>query len=98
MRYTSNEIHINEERVLFRRMNLPSRTQRPEDAPLWSYFGRDAPEHNRTKIGRIRPLIYFGSAMSDLHLASRNIEKFPENPRASEFYKGYGNKDKCSEE
>ena len=34
---------------------------------------RDVPDHNRTKIGRIRFLIYFGSAM---HLASGNIEKF----------------------
>ena len=52
----------------------PSGTQRPEDVPLWSYFGRDVLDHNRTKIGCIRFLTYFGSAMSDLHLAS---EKFP---------------------
>ena len=55
----------------------PAGTQRPEDVPLWSYFGRDAPDHNRTKIGRIRFLTYCGSAMSGMHLASGNIEKFP---------------------
>ena len=33
-------------------------------------------DHNRTKIGRIKFLSYFGSAMSDIHLASRNIEKY----------------------
>ena len=32
----------------------PARKQRPEDVPLWSYFGRDIPDHNRTKIGRFR--------------------------------------------
>ena len=57
---------------------FPAGTQRPEDVPLWSYFGRDDPDHNRTKIGRIRFFTYFGSAMSDIHLASENIEKFPQ--------------------
>ena len=56
---------------------LPAGTQRPEDVPLWPYFGQDVPDHNRTKIGHIRFLTYFGSAMSDMHLASGNIEKFP---------------------
>ena len=37
---------------------------------------RDVPDHNRTKIGRIRFLIYFGSTMSGMHLASGNVEKF----------------------
>ena len=55
-------------------------TKRPKNVPLWSYFGGDVPEHNRTKIGRIRFLNYFGSAMSDLHLGSGNIEKFPRKP------------------
>ena len=32
----------------------PASKQRPEDVPLWSYFGRDIPDHNRTKIGRFR--------------------------------------------
>ena len=31
----------------------PAGTQRPEDViedvPLWSYFGRDVPDHNRPK-------------------------------------------------
>ena len=53
----------------------PAGTQRPEDVPLWSYFGQDVPDHNRTKVGRIRFLTCFGSLMSDLHLASRNMEK-----------------------
>ena len=44
---------------------FPAGTQCPEEV------------HNRTKIGRIRFLIYLASAMSDLHLASGNIEKFP---------------------
>ena len=43
----------------------PAGTQRPEDVPLWSYFGRDVTDHNRTKIGRIRFLTCFGSPMSD---------------------------------
>ena len=55
----------------------PVGTQRPEGVPVWSYFGRDVPDHNRTKIGRNSFLTYFGSAMFDLHLASGNIEKFP---------------------
>ena len=33
---------------------FPAGTQRPKDFPLWSYFGRDVPGHNKTKIGRIR--------------------------------------------
>ena len=52
-------------------------TQRSEDVPLQSYFDRDIPYHNRTKIGRIMFLIYFDSAMSGMHLTSGNIEKFP---------------------
>ena len=51
---------------------LPADTQRPEYVPLWSYFGREVPDHNRNKIGRIRFLTYFGPAMSDLHLTSGN--------------------------
>ena len=52
-------------------------TQRSEDVPLQSYFDRDIPYDNRTKIGHIMFLIYFDSAMSGMHLASGNIEKFP---------------------
>ena len=51
---------------------LPADAQRPEDVPLWSYFGREVPDHNRNKIARIRFLTCFGSAMSDLHLTSGN--------------------------
>ena len=54
----------------------PAGTERPEDVPLWSCFGLDVPDHNKTKIGRIRSLIYFGSAMPDIHLESENIETF----------------------
>ena len=49
-------------------------TQRPKDVPLRSYFGQDVPNHNRTKIGRIRFLTYFVSAISGVHFASGNIE------------------------
>ena len=55
----------------------PDGTECLEDVPLWSYFGRDVFDHNRTKIGGIRFLTYFDSAMSDLHLASGNKEKSP---------------------
>ena len=55
----------------------PATTRRPADIPLWSYFGRDVPNHNRNKLGRIRFFTYFGFAMPVLHLASGNIEKFP---------------------
>ena len=61
----------------FYHMSHPAGIQRPEDVPLWSYFRREVPDHNRTKIGCIRPLTYFGSAISGKHLASGNIEKFP---------------------
>ena len=44
-----------------------------EDVPLWSYFVRDAPDRNRSKIGHIRFLTYFGSSMSDVHFALRDI-------------------------
>ena len=53
----------------------PASTQRPEDVPLWPYLGRDAPDHNRTKIGRVIFLTYFGSTLSDTLLESGKIEK-----------------------
>ena len=55
----------------------PADTQRSEDVPLCFYFGRDVPDHNRTEIRLIRFLTYFGFAISGMHLASGNIEKFP---------------------
>ena len=61
--------------LLAKRGTIPAGTQRPEDVLLWSYFGRDVPEHNKTKIGCIRFLTLFGSTMSDLYLESGNIEK-----------------------
>ena len=51
-------------------------TQRPEDVPLWPYFGRVFSDHIRTKIGRIKFLTYFGSVIPGMHLASENIEQF----------------------
>ena len=57
--------------------SIPAGTQRPKDVPLWSYFGRDVPDYNRTKIGSIRFITYFDSTMSDLSLVSRKVEKFP---------------------
>ena len=55
----------------------PASTQPPKDIPLWSYFGRVVSDHMRTKIGRIKFLIYFGSVIAGMHLASENIENFP---------------------
>ena len=55
----------------------PSHKQCPADVLLWSYFGRDVPDHNRTKIGRIRFLTYFDRAISDRQLESEKIEKIP---------------------
>ena len=55
----------------------PASTQRPKDVPLWPCFGRDFPDHNRTKIRRIRFLTFFGSAMSAMHLVIGNIDKCP---------------------
>ena len=55
----------------------PASTQRLEDFPKWSYLGRDVPDHNKTKIGRIRFLTYFGSVLSDMQLKSGKIEKNP---------------------
>ena len=52
--------------LLINNTNLTG-TQLPEEVLLWPYFFQDIPDHNRTKIGRMRFLIYFGSAMSDLH-------------------------------
>ena len=58
-------------------MKQPSWHTTSQGRPLMMLFGRDVPDHDRTKIGRVRFLTYFGSAMSDLHLVSGNIEKFP---------------------
>ena len=56
--------------------HFPVGTQRLEDVPSWSYFGRDVPENNRTKIGRIKFLSCFSSSISGMQLASKNIQKF----------------------
>ena len=48
----------------------PTGTQRPINAHLCSYFDRDIPDHNRTKIGCIKSLTYFGFAMSGMDLES----------------------------
>ena len=55
----------------------PADTQRHEDVHLWSYFGWDAPDLNGSKVGGIKFLTYFGSAISGMHLGSGNKEKFP---------------------
>ena len=62
---------------IFPRKELTSLHTMSRGHPLWSCSGRDIPDHNRTKIGRIRTLTYFRSAMFGMHLTSRNIEKFP---------------------
>ena len=59
---------------------MPVATQRPKDVPLWSEFGRDVLDHNRTKIGHIKFLTYFGSAIFHIHLESGNVEQFFEKP------------------
>ena len=58
----------------------PAGTQSPEDVPLWSYFGRDDPDYNRTKIGHVRFLTYFGSTIADIQLESGKIKKIPYKP------------------
>ena len=58
----------------------PAGTQSPEDVPLWSYFGGDVPDHNRTKIGHVRFLTYFGSTIADIQLESGKIKKIPCKP------------------
>ena len=45
----------------------PDGTKRPDDIHLWSYFGQDVSDHNRSKIGGIRFLTYFGSAIYTWH-------------------------------
>ena len=30
--------------------NIAAGTQRPEEVPFWSYFGRDLLSHNRSKL------------------------------------------------
>ena len=65
----------------------PAGTQRPEDVPLWSYFGRGIPDYNRTKMGRIWFFTYFGFAMSGMHLASGNVERFPSTPILWKIFK-----------
>ena len=61
--------------------------QRPEEVPSWSYFGHDVLDHNRTKLGRIKFLTNFGSAISGMHLVSENIEKSPEKPPLWKIFK-----------
>ena len=65
----------------------PAGTQRSRNVPLWYSFGQDVLDHDGTKIGRIRFLTYFGSAMSGMDLASQNIEKFPEKPILWKMFK-----------
>ena len=50
-------------------------TKRPDDVPLRPNFGGYFPDHNRTKLGRIRFVTYIGSTMSHTHFESGNIEK-----------------------
>ena len=69
-------IQMTMQNFLAQRSKYPAGTQRPKDLHLWFYFGRDVLDHNRTKIGGIRFLTYFGSAKSGMHLGSGNIETF----------------------
>ena len=52
----------------------PSQHTTSRGRPLIVLFCGDVPDHNRTKIGRIKFLIYYGSVMSDKHLVSGNTE------------------------
>ena len=49
-------------------MICPTGAQRPEDVPLWSYFGQNVADHKRIKLGCIRFLTNFDSIMSDIQL------------------------------
>ena len=42
-------------------------------SPSRFYFGRDIPDHKKIKMGLIRCLTYFGSAISDIHLETGKI-------------------------
>ena len=46
---------------------------RHEEVSLLFYFGRDIPDHKKIKMGLIRCLTYFGSAISDIHLETGKI-------------------------
>ena len=52
----------------------PAGTQRSKIV-RWSYFGGDVQDHNWTKIGCNRVLIYFRSATPNIQLESEKIEK-----------------------
>ena len=56
-------------------LSIPEGTQRPEHVLLWFYFSQDVTDHNITKIGDIRFLTYFVSAMTDIHFKSGNMDK-----------------------
>ena len=62
---------------MFSQVHSTQPAQRPKDVPLWSYFGRDVPDHNRTNTEHIKVLTFFGSTMSSMDLASGNIDKIP---------------------
>ena len=58
-------------------LNFAVTTQRPQDISWRYYFGREVSDHKRTKIGRIKFLVYFVSTMSDIPLELRKILKIP---------------------
>ena len=64
-----------ESKILINIRNLAD-TQRPQDAPLWSYFGRDVLDHNRTKIGRITSFSLFWVCNVWDKLGIRKYKKF----------------------
>ena len=61
--------------ILHPLINFPTGTQRPENVPQWVYFCQDISNHKKTKIRRIRFLIYFSNIICDLQLESQRIEK-----------------------
>ena len=58
-------------------LNFAVTTQRPQDISWRYYFGREVSDHKRTKIGRIKFLVYFVSTMSDIPLELRKILRIP---------------------
>ena len=78
-------LHQNQRIHLFQMiLKYPVGTQRPKGVPQWSYSDWGVLDHNRTKIGCIRFLTYFGSTVSDIQLQSRKIEMIPEKLITSE--------------
>ena len=71
--YHSNVFLRRYDKNYFKSVNCYSYTTRYGYLP---YFDLDVPDHNRTKIVRIRFLTFFGSTMPDIKLESQNHKKW----------------------